>query len=115
VASVALTVLQEIQRRGLIARASELGESLATTIRDWNLPAVREVRGIGLMLGIVLQPGEPGAKSTPAARLTEAAMQRGLLLVPAGPDVVRLLPPLTVSDEEASAALDILQASLQSL
>jgi len=115
VASVALTVLQEIQRRGLIARASELGESLATTIREWNLPAVREVRGIGLMIGIVLQPGDPAAKSTPAARLTEAAMQRGLLLVPAGPDVIRLLPPLTVSDEEASAALDILQAALQSL
>jgi acetylornithine/succinyldiaminopimelate/putrescine aminotransferase len=115
VASVALTVLGEIERRGLIPRAAELGAQIVATIQSWNLPAVREVRGIGLMLGIVLQPGEPGASPTPAARLTEAAMSRGLLLVPAGPDVVRLLPPLTVSCEEIDQALAILKSSIASL
>jgi acetylornithine/succinyldiaminopimelate/putrescine aminotransferase len=115
VASVALTVLNEIKNGGLIARASELGESLAEAIRSWNLPAVREVRGIGLMLGVVLEPGDPTAKATPAARLSEATMSRGLLVVPAGPDVIRLLPPLTISDEEAEQALTILKAALESL
>ncbi len=115
VASVALTVLSEIERRGLIPRATELGAQIVNTILSWNLPAVREVRGIGLMLGIVLQPGEPGATPTPGARLTEAAMSRGLLVVPAGSDVVRLLPPLNVSSEEIDQALAILKSSLASL
>jgi len=115
VASVALTVVSEIERRGLIPRAAELGDQIVQTIRSWNLPAVREVRGIGLMLGIVLQPAGPGVTATPASRLTDAAMKRGLLLVPAGTDVVRLLPPLTVSDPEVQEALAILKSALESL
>lgn len=115
VAAVSLTVLEEIEARGLIPRAAQLGREIREAVLSWNLPMVREVRGMGLMLGIVLPPGDPGVSPTPAARLTQAAMERGLLLVPAGTDVVRLLPPLTVSSEEIALALDILKTSLASL
>ncbi len=115
VASVALTVLEEIERRGLIDRARALGERIIRTISSWQLPMVREVRGLGLMLGIVLPPDETGGKNSPAARVVREAMARGLLLVPAGPEVVRLLPPLTVSDAETDEALEILRASLECL
>jgi len=115
VASVALTVLGEIERRGLIPRAAALGQEIVETIRSWGMPAICEVRGMGLMLGLVLQPAEAGASPTPAARLTQATMERGLLLVPAGPEVVRLLPPLTVSAGEMEEALAILKSSLASL
>jgi acetylornithine/succinyldiaminopimelate/putrescine aminotransferase len=115
VAAVALTVLEEIERRGLIARARELGPRIADTIRSWNLPAVQEVRGLGLMLGVVLAPEMAREGQTPASRLVAAAMERGLLLVPAGSEVVRLLPPLSVSDSETDEALGILRAALISL
>jgi len=68
--------------------------------------AVVEIRGIGLMLGLRLAEG-----ATPA-RLVETARDAGLLLVPAADNVVRILPPLTVTDDEIAEGTARLDAAL---
>jgi 4-aminobutyrate aminotransferase-like enzyme len=67
---------------------------------------VAAVRGAGLIWGVQLD-------GVPAADVVARAMERSLLLVSAGPDVVRLLPPLTVSDAELEHGITILEETLQ--
>ena len=99
-----------------------MGQYLVETIQSWNHPLITQVRGLGLMLGIVLQ--EPSfeamasfaaSNSTPAAFVVQQLMKRGLITVPAGRDVVRLLPPLNLERSEASEALRILKKTLDKL
>lgn len=66
---------------------------------------VEEIRGKGFMIGIQL--------SQEAAPLIAELRLSGLLALPAGPTVIRLLPPLTVTDEEMSAAADIIGKTLR--
>jgi acetylornithine/succinyldiaminopimelate/putrescine aminotransferase len=72
---------------------------------------------MGLLLGFVLNadlvPKIEG--KTPAQVIVSELMQRGLLTVPAGPDVVRFLPPLNVSRDEIRSALQLLHDTFQSL
>ena len=68
---------------------------------------ITEVRGRGLLLGLELSPELGGA-----AKFVQAAADRGLLLVPAGADVVRFVPPLVVKAEQVDAALGILEECL---
>ncbi|MEN9219846.1 MAG: aminotransferase class III-fold pyridoxal phosphate-dependent enzyme, partial [Thermostichales cyanobacterium GMQP_bins_62] len=68
---------------------------------------IRGVRGWGLLTGMVV--------SVPAAEVVKAAMNAGLLLVPAGAEVVRFVPPLIVTPAEIDQALLRLQGALQSL
>jgi len=65
---------------------------------------VREVRGRGLMWGLEL--------AEPAAPIVAAALERGLLVVTAGPQVVRLLPPLVIAVEELERGVAILEEIL---
>jgi acetylornithine/N-succinyldiaminopimelate aminotransferase len=114
-----MAVLEEIEESGLCERAREQGAKIIETIESWGLGLVREVRGLGLMLGIVLDldrlSGHEGLKSSgamPSLFLTKELMVARLLTVPAGPEVVRLLPPLNVSDDEVEKALSILKQVL---
>jgi len=75
-------------------RAGELTASLA------ELPGVESVRGRGLLIGV--------ETAAPAADVVAAAREKGLLVLTAGENVVRLAPPLTVGPDEVAAALEIL-------
>jgi len=75
-------------------RAGELTARLA------ELPGVESVRGRGLLIGV--------ETAAPAADVVAAARERGLLVLTAGENVVRLAPPLTVGPDEVAAALEIL-------
>jgi len=90
---------------GLIPRARILGEQLLAHFRA-TLPekAVREVRGRGLMIGIELR-----GKVAPVLKMLQA---RGVLALPAGPSVLRLLPPLVISDEDMWQAVSIIEEVL---
>ena len=88
------------------ARALRLKQALAA-LQDQHPDAVLEVRGSGLLLGLKLAP--------PSADLVKAAAAERLLLVGAADNVVRLLPPLTVSDEEIGEAVDRLSRALSRL
>lgn len=91
----ALAVLDTIEQEDLLARAAALGERLLTRFRRalGGLPGVRAVRGRGLMLGIELE--------SPCTGLVAAALEQRLLLNVTADRVIRLLPPLILSDAEA--------------
>ncbi|MEU6381097.1 acetylornithine transaminase [Streptomyces sp. NPDC046909] len=87
----ALAVLDTIERTGILDHVTRTGERLRDGLA--HHPLVREVRGAGLLLGVVLE-------RELAARVQRAAQDRGLLVNAVLPDVVRLAPPLIVSDRE---------------
>ena len=83
----------------LLQNVQALGATLTRELAA--LPGVTEVRGRGLLLGAVT--------TTPAADVVAEARQRGLLVLTAGDNVVRLAPPLTIGAADVSTALDILR------
>ena len=85
----------------LPARAERLGNALIERVRELPSRRVREVRGLGLMIGIELRE-----KAAPYLR---ALLEHGIIALPAGPSVIRLLPPLVITESE----LDQVVASLQ--
>lgn len=88
-AVAALTTLREIDAPG---RSAELGAWLLGALRERDLPYAREVRGVGLMVGIELR-----GRVTPAI---QALQERGILALVAGKTVLRLLPPLIITPDE---------------
>ncbi len=105
VCAAASAVLETLQQGDLIPRARERGAAVIEWLRT-HLPerAVREVRGRGLMIGIELR-----GKVAPILKLLQA---RGLLALPAGPTVLRLLPPLVISDDDLWRAAAIIEETL---
>jgi acetylornithine aminotransferase len=105
VCAAALAVLDTIENTGLLDHVKRIGEELRRGIEDLAHPLVDQVRGAGLLLGIVLN-------RPLAARVQHAAQQAGLLVNAAVPDVVRLTPPLILGPDEVTAVLDRLPAVL---
>ena len=89
----------------LVRRARKLGDEVRMHLMD-NAPekAVREIRGRGLMFGIELR-----AKVAPVLKLLQ---ERGVVALPAGPMVLRLLPPLVITDEDMWQATHIIEETL---
>jgi acetylornithine/succinyldiaminopimelate/putrescine aminotransferase len=113
--AASLAVLHEVRRwrANVAARACQIHDQ----IRSWHHPAIRETRGLGLLIGIGLDPGRlriPTSQS-PALCLSGRLLEAGLLAPPAGPETLRLLPPLNVSAEEVAEALAILRRVLDAL
>jgi adenosylmethionine-8-amino-7-oxononanoate aminotransferase len=110
-AAVALRHLRLLAERdvlaGVRARSAELRARLAERVAP--LPAVAEVRLEGLMGGVELHPGPPGARR--GRRVCAAAVARGVLLRPLG-DVVVLMPPLTVTGAELERLVEVLRAAI---
>jgi acetylornithine/N-succinyldiaminopimelate aminotransferase len=103
--AAALAVLDTIESEGLLDRAKRAGERLRQGVEALGHPLVSQVRGAGLLLGIVLT--EPAAP-----QVQQAAQDAGFLVNAAVPDTVRLAPALTVSDDEVDALLRALPAVL---
>jgi len=98
--AAALATLTFMQDNNLIERAKERGDYLRSLLEQLGSDRIREIRNLGLMFGIELKE-----KSQP---YVQALMDHGVLALPAGPTVLRLLPPLTISTEE----LDIVAAAV---
>jgi 2,2-dialkylglycine decarboxylase (pyruvate) len=119
-AAVALTVLEVVERDGLVERARRLGSVLSGRLGELEErhENVGDVRGRGLLQGIELVQDK--ASRAPADRLgqavTSACLERGLHLnivqLPGMGGIFRIAPPLTVSEEELHAGLDILDAAI---
>ena len=116
--AVALKVLQVIQREKLADNARQVGDFLKRGLERLaaNYPQViRTARGIGLMLGIELAPqitNLPGDPSrTQAVRFAQLLHAAGVLTIPAGTQVLRLLPPLTLRQSEAEEGLSAFEAT----
>jgi acetylornithine/N-succinyldiaminopimelate aminotransferase len=107
--SVASTVLDIVTEPGFLesvrTKALHLKQGLAG-LKDQHADIVEEIRGAGLLMGLKLQ-----SQATPS-QVVKAAAQEKLLLVGAGDNTVRILPPLVASDEEISQGLNILSRAL---
>lgn len=110
VAAAGLTVLLTIQEEGLLENARNLGTHLMRELETMNLPAIRSVRGVGLMIGIELN--DLAGEALPSIIATKALMAAGLLVIPSGERTIRLLPPLNITRAEAEEALSILKNTL---
>ncbi|MFF0201587.1 acetylornithine transaminase [Streptomyces sp. NPDC005017] len=103
-----LAVLDTIASEGLLAAVKRQSETLRAGIEALGHPLVSHVRGAGLLLGIVLtEPLAPQAQ--------QAAQDAGFLVNAPAPDVVRLMPPLTIGDEEVEALLQALPGILDTI
>ena len=100
VCAAANAVVDELTDGGIIDHAAELGERMLARFgeRLAGNNRVKEIRGKGLMLAVEL--------NEPCAELVGAAVDAGLLINVAADTVVRLLPPLNMSDEEADTMVD---------
>jgi len=115
--AVALKVLEVIERGGLDDNAREQGEFLKTGLEQLakRYPAmIQAVRGLGLMIGLELSPSIPNLPGDPqktvSVRFINLLHSAGLLTIPAGPKVVRLLPPLNLKAGEAEEALAVIES-----
>ena len=120
--AVGLAVLEEIARDELWRNAERLGRDIREAVRGWRHPLVAELRGLGLMIGFVLDESRieenadfRASGRTPAAHVVTKLMEAGLIAVPAGQRVVRWLPALNVSDDEVGEALAIQRRVLDAL
>jgi acetylornithine/N-succinyldiaminopimelate aminotransferase len=106
--AAANAVIDTLRDEGLVDRVSEVSARLTGAIEGLAgaAPHVRGVRGRGLLLGVELD--------APVARAVEVACRERFLLVNAvAPDVVRLAPPLIVTDEELELAVSVLASALE--
>jgi 4-aminobutyrate aminotransferase len=100
----------ELLENGLVANAAIRGDEAIGGLRDLvdRYPGlVRDVRGKGLMIGVEFSSGAV------AEAVQLAAFRRGLLVLEAGDDVIRMSPPLVVSEREVATALRIFQAAVE--
>ncbi|NEP58442.1 MAG: aspartate aminotransferase family protein, partial [Symploca sp. SIO2G7] len=112
--AAALAVNQTLEQENLLHNVQQRGEQLRTKLRAIALKYPNifvEVRGWGLINGMELNADI----ELKAVDLVKAAMAEGLLLVPAGPKVVRFVPPLIVSAEEVNEAAQILERAVRKL
>ncbi len=106
--AAALAVLRTVEQDGLLEVAQTLGNHLRSGIEQLGHPLVRQVRGLGLWLGIVLT--EPVAGAAEAA-----ARDAGFLVNATAPDVLRLAPPLVVTVGQLEAFLEVLPGILSAV
>jgi acetylornithine aminotransferase len=106
--AAALAVLDIIERDGLLEHVRRCGAVLEAGLQALDSPLIHQVRGTGLWYGVVLA-------SDCAAEIEQAARERGLLVNPVRPNVLRLAPPLIVTEAEIDEALQVLQAALHAV
>lgn len=117
--ATALATIAVIERDGLLARAEAIGTTIRARFSDLATrhDSIGDVRGVGAMQAIELVSDR--AAKTPAPKLVDAviktACERGLLLLRAGlyGNVIRTLVPLTITDDQLHAGLDILDGAIQ--
>ena len=113
--AAALATMDILGREG-IANAARMGEQMLERLRGWTQthPHVGDVRGRGLMIGIELVKDKATREPATALRnrVEALAFERGLMILGCGETSIRLCPPLIVSEQEATVALDILEEAL---
>ena len=106
--AAAIAVLEEVRRPAFRARAEEIGATIRSRVEGFGLSG--EVRGLGPMLALELAEPSPELASS----VTAAARERGLVLLSCGiyGNVIRVLVPLSIADDELGRGLDLLEEAL---
>ena len=108
--AVGNAVLDVLLEDGFLARARSMGESLFARLRQLasaHSDIIAEVRGAGLMIGVKCVP--------PVGEMIAACREAGLLTVPAGENVMRLLPPLIIDDSHVEEAVGMVEAACKAV
>ncbi|WP_088013210.1 4-aminobutyrate--2-oxoglutarate transaminase [Gottfriedia acidiceleris] len=117
----ALAVLDIIEEEGLNDRAVVIGEKVNEKMRSWakQFEQIGDIRGIGAMcaMEIVTNKKDKTPDKVTVGKIVKEANNRGLMLLSAGifGNVIRLLMPLTITDEQLEEGLDILQESIEAV
>ena len=103
----------ELLQQGLVDHAANVGAHMMARMKSWptRFANVGDVRGLGLMLGFELVKDQSTKERHPALRdrIEAMAFERGLLILGAGANSIRLCPPLVISENQANFALDVLE------
>ena len=109
----------ELLERELIDKAAETGAYMRGRMDSWPLryPLVGDVRGLGLMIGVELVRDQATKEkaSRERDRIIEMAFRRGLLVLGAGENTIRLSPPLTITRDQADFAMEVLEDCFREL
>ncbi len=107
VAHVATHVVGRIAEPAFLAEVERKGERLKEMLEEVNSPHIQAVRGKGLLVGVELDIA--------AGEIVNQAYDQGVLLVNAGPNVLRFVPPLVISEEELAQAVSVVANILRDL
>jgi len=119
--AAALAVLDVFEKEDLSARANELGERFQKRAREWQKkwPMIGDIRGLGAMQALELVQSldkrEPAAEET--KQVTQYCYEHGLITISAGSygNVIRLLMPLVITDDQMDEGLDVLEGALKTV
>ena len=107
VCAAAEVVLETVNKNKFLQNVTEKGDYIKNTIKAWNFPFVKDVRGKGLMIGIQIE------STIKPFDIEVKCLEEGLCTTTAGNDVVRFLPPLTISKKEIDEGLEIFKKVLK--
>ena len=105
--SAGRVVLKTLSAPGFLDDVNRKGDYIRNSISGWKIPIVTDVRGLGLMIGT-----EITGKIKPFD-VEKRCLEKGLCVSTAGTNVIRFLPPLTITDEETDAGLAIFRSVLE--
>ena len=107
VCAAAEVVLETVNKNKFLQNVTEKGDYIRNTIKAWNFPFVKDVRGKGLMIGIQIE------STIKPFDIEVKCLEEGLCTTTAGNDVVRFLTPLTISKKEIDEGLEIFKKVLK--
>ena len=107
VCAAAEVVLETVNKNKFLQNVTEKGDYIRNTIKAWNFPFVKDVRGKGLMIGIQIE------STIKPFDIEVKCLEEGLCTTTAGNDVVRFLPPLTICKKEIDEGLEIFKKVLK--
>jgi 4-aminobutyrate aminotransferase len=112
----AIATLDVIQQDGLLAQAEETGNYIMDRLHQMQLnhPSIGDIRGRGLMVGVEFVEDQNTKKRASALRtaVIERSFDKGLLVIPCGPNVIRMTPPLNISRDLVDEGLHLFEEAL---
>ncbi|HEX5432043.1 MAG TPA: acetyl ornithine aminotransferase family protein [Bryobacteraceae bacterium] len=116
--AAALTTIELLERE-LVGNAARIGTHMMSRLRDFprSFPNVGDVRGLGLMIGIELVRDQEMRERAPDLRdrVIQMCFERGLLVLGAGPNTIRICPPLVITKDQADFAVDTIEECLKAV
>jgi 4-aminobutyrate aminotransferase-like enzyme len=118
--AMALTQIEEIQRKDLVRRSAESGKTLLTLLKSKHASGTRlrrDARGIGLLAGLELTRPNGAPASAEAMAVIKLLLRKGYIFLPEGEhgNVVSLTPPLTISSAQLRSAVEAIFAAISEI
>jgi acetylornithine/N-succinyldiaminopimelate aminotransferase len=111
-AAAGIAVLDIVTQPGFLTEIRRKGDKIRDTIAAWHHPKVKDIRGRGLMIGVDIEGEASAVLDTALSAANSDRNLPGLLILSAGPNTLRFLPPYIISDGEIEQGLEILKEIL---